>query len=253
MLKRIGSPRGRYLAFWASATALLAFLAFPGVPPSVCAAAKKPLVVIDPGHGGHDTGVEGVSESLEKDVALRFARTLEKALAPECRVALTRTGDYEVSHQNRASMANHRKADLFISIHTGGFFRVGPESWGLFYYPARAISPGGANNTGKADPGEKDISSEPFNWRHAQLPHAKASKALADTLRHYLRACPEISEVKTAEAPLLLAEGLDMPAVFVEAGYLTNPACEARLNDPEFLADAAECIRRGIRSFLRDR
>lgn len=253
MLKSICSPRWRYLAFWASATAFLAFLAFPGGPPSVSAAAQKPLVIIDPGHGGHDKGVEGVSESLEKDAALRFARILEEALAPECRVDLTRTGDYQVSHQNRASMANHRKADLFISIHTGGFFRVGPESWGIFYYPAAAGSPGGADSAGKDYPGEGGAAHERTDWRRVQLHHARASKALADALRHYLRACPEISEVKTAEAPLLLAEGLDMPAVFIEAGYLTNPACEARLNDPDFLKDAAECIRRGIRSFLGDR
>lgn len=250
MLKRICSPRWRHMAFWASAAALLAF---PGVLPSVSPAAQKPLVVIDPGHGGHDKGVEGVSGSLEKGAALRFARILEKALTPECRVELTRTGDYQVSHQNRASMANHRKADLFISIHTGGFFRAGPDSWGIFYYPSRALSAGGADQAGNAASGEAALSPERVNWRRVQLHHAKASKALADTLRHYLRACPEISEVKTAEAPLLPAEGLDMPAVFVEAGYLTNPACEARLNDADFLADAAACIRQGIRSFLRER
>jgi len=250
MVKRICVIRWRFMAACAAAMVLLVF---PAALLPASAAAEKPLIVIDPGHGGHDKGAEGVSATFEKNVTLRFARVLEKALASEYRVELTRTGDYQVSYQNRASMANHQKADLFISLHSGGFFRVGLESWGVYYYPASKASSPPSTGADNAAPAGDEAGPESTDWRRIQLKHVKVSQTLADALSRHLRACPQIAGVKNAEAPLLQMEGLDMPAVAIEAGYLTHPACEGRLNDPDFLTDAAACVRQGIRAFFRER
>ncbi|MFO7838810.1 MAG: N-acetylmuramoyl-L-alanine amidase [Desulfosalsimonadaceae bacterium] len=206
----------------------------------VQAAGEKPLVVIDAGHGGPDKGVKAVGGSLEKDVALEMAEALEKALANECRTTMTRTGDYELSPQKRASIANHKGADLFISIHAGGFFRTGRQCWELYYFASKNGIAGQEGTAGDCC------------WYRVQMKHLKASRHFAGILQSHLQACPGVESVRATEAPLLLLEGLDMPGIVVETGYLTNPALESRLNEAEFLRDAAGCIQRGIAAFFRE-
>ncbi len=203
------------------------------------AAGQRPLVVIDAGHGGSDKGVKGVGGSLEKERALEMARALEKALAGDCRTVMTRTGDYDVSPQKRASIANHKKADLFISIHAGGFFKAGLQAWELYYFAAK-----NATGEGAAPAGDR-------SWRQVQRQHLQASRRFAEVLQSHLEACPAIGAVRTTEAPLLLLEGLDMPGLVIETGYLTNPALESRLDAAEFLRNAAGCIQRGVAAFFQ--
>ena len=81
---------------------------------------EKTTIVVDPGHGGYDNGAQGPSGTLEKTVALQFAQMLQAGFEDRYRVAITRTTDYAVGTFERANFANHAKADLFISIHTGG-------------------------------------------------------------------------------------------------------------------------------------
>ena len=221
---------------WASAAAVLA-------------ESEQPLIIIDPGHGGHVTGAAGAGGTLEKNVALEFAEILEKTLKPDYRVALTRTGDYRVSLQKRASMANYKRGACFISLHSGGFPRAGIDAWSVYAFAPtgkRHDLPETADNMPGSDRAR-------LNWRQIQTKYIQASKTLAETLTVNLEKCPGIGTVKSAEAPLLLLEGIDMPAVIVEAGYLTNPSCESRLNDPDFLAAAAECLRHGIDAFFLEK
>ncbi|MBS3757895.1 MAG: N-acetylmuramoyl-L-alanine amidase [Desulfobacterales bacterium] len=211
---------------------------------------KKPLIIVDPGHGGHDLGAEGSGGSLEKNITLRFANILKETLQPAYRVALTRTGDYRVNLEKRASMANHHAAELFISIHSGGFFRAGVDSWGVYYYPPKDRK---SFDLPEIKEKRKDPDNSRLNWHHIQTKYIRASKHLAETLKSHLQGCPGIDRVKSAEAPLLLLEGINMPAVIVEAGYLTHPSCESRLNDTAYLSRAAECLRRGIDDFFREK
>ena len=150
----------------------------------------KSLIVLDPGHGGTDSGVEGMAGSLEKNVVLRFARALEQTLIPAYRVKMTRTSDYRISQHKRASIANHAGADLFISIHTGGFFRSGPEAWGLYHYPVKEQNRASGNPAADTAP-----------WQTNQEKAAPAGKQMAKTVSHYLKACPGISSIQTGAAP----------------------------------------------------
>ena len=78
----------------------------------------KSIIVIYPGHGGQESGAKGPDGTLEKTVTLELARLIASELEPEFKVVLTRTDDYQVDLDNRTSLANHLKADIFISIHT---------------------------------------------------------------------------------------------------------------------------------------
>ncbi len=212
---------------------------------------KRLLVVVDPGHGGHNHGAAGAGGALEKDIALSFAKVLSKSLKPEYRVELTRTGDYRLDAGKRASEANHKNADLFISIHSGAGFSPVPEYWGVYCFGMYGRSGQEQELTGR------DKRSEPSGsrWRSSFVQHKymEQSSKLAGVLAEHLRACPGISEVKTGYAPVLLLEWLDMPAVVIEAGFLTNPSCEGRLTDEDFLEEAALCIRRGLDSFFKQK
>ena len=81
-------------------------------------------IVLDPGHGGADTGVTSASGAAEKDLVLAIAQELREHLASNlgARVVLTRTGDSDVTLENRTAVANQRRADLFLSLH------VSPDS-----------------------------------------------------------------------------------------------------------------------------
>ena len=212
-------------------------------------ASERPIIIIDPGHGGHDIGARGPGGSLEKNVTLKLANVLKEMLQPAYQATLTRTGDYGMSLKNRASKANHEGGALFISIHSGGFMRAGLDGWTVYSFDSKEGRPGRA----AANEDNNPPAGRSMNWRRVQTKHKQASQSLAKTMSDHLQRCPAINPVQSGGAPLLLLEAINMPAVIIEAGYLTNPSCESRLNDPDFLAAAAQCIRRGIDAFFQEK
>src|SRR5690606_21922379 len=101
-------------------------LSTPQVKPAAPARKNaKPIVVIDPGHGGVDPGAISASGTLEKDVVLGFAKTLRDALAATGRydARLTRSNDSFISLGKRVAIARKHEADLFISIHADSLKR----------------------------------------------------------------------------------------------------------------------------------
>jgi len=238
-----------FLFVWA----LIGALSAGGVPFSPAAghaaeALIPEIIVIDPGHGGHDHGVQGPAGTLEKDVALHLARILSAVLAPEYTAVLTRSGDYQLDNVKRASAANYHRARLFIAIHTGGGFLHQMDRWSVFYYNKDEIQ----NQPPDSGPGAaaEHRAAAGIPWDHAQQAHEQESRDLAECIRSQLAGHPEISEVHVAGAALRMLQGIDRPAIAIEAGYLTNPETENRLNDGEFLTDVARRIKRGIDVYL---
>src|SRR5690606_27513657 len=94
----------------------------------------RPLVIIDPGHGGIDSGAEGADGVKEKDIVLAFSLKLQELLVESGRfdVALTREDDTYLKLEERVALARANKADLFISIHADSFQQ--PEIRGASVY-----------------------------------------------------------------------------------------------------------------------
>lgn len=199
-------------------------------------------VVLDPGHGGLDTGAKGPGGTLEKTVALNLSRMVAAALAPEHHVILTRTGDYGLDLPSRSAIANQAKADLFISLHTGGGFLHQASGMYVFYFKELPT----VSESGNAAAGAGGIE----NWDFLQHRHLELSSALAQEMETQLSA-GKIFRVNGVETgPLMVLRGADMPAVLVEVGYLTHPLEEKRLQDPQVLADIANRIRDAVSAFL---
>jgi N-acetylmuramoyl-L-alanine amidase len=209
--------------------------------------AYKTLIVLDPGHGGDEIGARGPDGTLEKAVTLHLARILASELQPNYRMVLSRTDDYQMSLDNRTAMANNLKADLFISIHTGGSLVHSTSGATIYHY--QSFSEEARRQTADLSPPAENTAA-PILWDQVQNRYTEKSRILANLINAHLSATGAVKESKVAGAPLAVLEGANMPAILIEIGYLTNPAEEKNLRDEQFLTDLALAIRRGIDEYF---
>ncbi len=217
------------------------------VPPLVTAVesgspgTRQWTVVIDPGHGGHDTGVKGPGGTLEKDVTLRLARLLQNRLKDRYQVVLTRSDDYTMERQDRTGQANHTRADLLVSLHAAGSYSHATRGLPIYYYTGPAIK------TQERSPDEATAATA---WHEIQQPHILASSILAQRVADKTKPLAAPRPTKVQSAPLAVLAGADMPAILIETGYLTNPKQEKNLNDNKYLFNLAAAISQGIDDFF---
>jgi N-acetylmuramoyl-L-alanine amidase len=246
-------PVGAILSnFQRSFIAMLVGLLLLGAPATTAAKQQlfetyKQVIVLDPGHGGQESGARGADGTLEKNVTLTLARILTAELAGQYRVVLTRTDDYTVNIDSRTALANHLKADLFISLHTGGSFVHRTAGTTIFFYQDFPRNP-----TGEASsPGSVGRNpTAPGLWEQLQNRHLEASRLLARLINVRISSLETIPACRIQGAPLAVLQGADMPAVLIEPGYLTNPTAEEKLRDRRFLTNLAAAIHRGIEDFF---
>jgi N-acetylmuramoyl-L-alanine amidase len=216
----------------------------PDVPSLLSGGART--IVIDAGHGGDDRGAVGTRGAAEKDVALALARRLKGAIEARIgvRVLMTRDADQLVAVSDRPALANNNKASLFISVHANGSLR--PAATGATVYVASF--PGESLGATAAPPprlpafggGFRDIDLVP--WNLAQAGHRDASELFAGMIVEAFRDRIPTTAVPIARAPLRVLESANMPAVLVEAGFLTNPDQERALANGEFQGAIAQAI-----------
>lgn len=179
--------------------------------------AGRPVVVIDPGHGGYDPGTTGPGGDLEKDIALDVARRVASALGREgYQVVLTRTMDTYVKLADRRAFMASLGAVAFVSLHCNSS-------------PATTVD---GIETYYREPG---------------------SQALAQALQRDLVEATRDVDRGTRQAHLVVLEGGSVPSSLVELGFLTDPREERRLRDPGYQEKLARAVARGIRSYLSGR
>jgi N-acetylmuramoyl-L-alanine amidase len=186
-------------------------------------------IVIDPGHGGLDAGAHSADGVAEKDLALALAKKLKAAIEERLglHVLLTRDTDEVVPIDQRTSLANNNKADLFISLHADASWRATARgaqvlSLSLADYQDRL---GSGFDSGVAVPlvggGTRTIAAIP--WDLAQIPYAPTSAAFAGIVEHHLRDGGVLMhDPSLLQAPLRVLAAANMPAILVEVGFLSN-------------------------------
>jgi N-acetylmuramoyl-L-alanine amidase len=206
-------------------------------------------VVIDPGHGGSDVGVRGAQGAEEKDLTLDIARRLRTLVETRLglRVILTREDERALGLDERAAVANNRKADLLLSLHVNGSRASGPSGAEVFHLQLDRDAEEvvrAASVQGVALPtlggGLRRLDFIP--WDLAQARHLDASSVLAGVLHEELRRQVPMSDRPLRQAPLRLLAGANMPAALIEVAYLTNPDQEARLASDDFRASVAQAV-----------
>lgn len=220
---------------------------------------QAPLIVLDAGHGGEDTGAHGRAGLLEKRAALAIA----KATAAELqklgfRVALTRGGDTFIPLWDRAKIANDQGADLFLSLHLNAArarAATGSEVYflSLGQAEADAQATADAENAGPdpaAAPGPDVVASILDDL--AQKAYLRDSQSLAVDIQRELNRFAGIKERGVKQAPFIVLRSAAMPAVLVESAFISNPKEEKKLKDPAFVAKLGQAIAKGVKAYLSD-
>ncbi len=220
----------------------------------------RPLVVLDPGHGGDDDGARGRRGLLEKDVALGLATALAGQLAEAgIEARLTRATDTFIPLWDRARMANEAGADLFISLHLNAARARQAKGSEVFFLSLGAGDPQAAelaaleNTQGPdgAGPNDDDIVAGILSDL-SQKAFLQESERLAVAIQAQLNQLDGIRQRGVKQAPFVVLRGAAMPAVLVETAFISNPREEAELKDPRFLKRVAQAIARGVRRFFAD-
>jgi len=218
----------------------------PGPPPTPPPAVQPPLpppdpsltfgqptsslrtIAIDPGHGGEDEGAKNADGVKEKDLTLAVARRVKGAIEARLglRVLLTRDDDRNVPLDDRASMANNNKADLFVSLHVNSSMRPTTSGGAVFLAAfdkdaAQIAESGGVERLPTFGGGLRDIELVP--WDLAQTRHLDRSEAFASLVEQLLHDRIPLAARPIERAPLLVLESSNMPAVLIELGFLSNP------------------------------
>jgi len=199
-------------------------------------AAPKPfaVVVLDPGHGGQDSGAicGGV---LEKDLTLDVARRIERLLeAGGIATVMTRVGDSYVSLADRAALANRVRGSILISIHFNEDNR--PVSTGVeTYYAAHQI-------TG----GSFAASWLPFLWRALSQSPNFESESLGGFIQEALVARTRAIDRGTKANQFFVIANVTCPAVLVEGGFLTNKEDISKLASEDYREEIAAAVNDGI-------
>ena len=210
----------------------------------------RKVIVLDPGHGGHDLGAGKPDDIFEKEVALIFARLLAEKLKPAYTVLLTRSDDYEVDLMHRPAVANHLKADLLLSIHTGASKLHNPDGMLIAYYDSQfRLQDPGAKTT--HDTHKKENQLPP--WGKSALDHLEKSRHLAKLLKEKILDYDQGIRVDIIGMPIVVLEGADEPALLLEIGYLTNPSDLRKLKSNAALNDYTEIISAALDIYFSDR
>ena len=216
-------------------------------------------IVIDPGHGGHDTGTIGPTGLMEKDlcldVALRLGKIIEQRL-PGADVVYTRSDDAFVPLEERTNIANQAKADLFISIHANSsrdHAARGIETYYLNLKGSAEAMEVAARENATAQGGVHDL--QDLVLKIARTEKIDESKELAEDIQDSLsrriqKTSKPLKNRGVRKAPFVVLIGADMPSILTEISFLSNPADEQLLKKPEQRQKVAEGLYQGVASYL---
>ena len=217
-------------------------------------------VVVDAGHGGKDPGAVGPSGLKEKDVTLRVARKVAALLKKQLgvKVILTRSGDRFLPLEQRTAIANAKKADLFISIHTNAARNRrlrGVETYFLnFALDDEAMQVAARENaTSSKRIGQlrsilNDIMKNAKVEESSRLAQ-KIQKGLVASLKGRYSG---VRNHGVKQAPFFVLIGARMPSVLVEISFISNRVEEKRLKSGAYLDRVAQGIVDGVRSYVMD-
>ncbi len=213
---------------------------------SQASAAQGPgrlVVMLDPAHGGEDTGSVSLSNVREADVAMDYALALARALRREdaaLEVLFTRRGPQSPTDEDRCGAANRAGADVLVSLHCGARRTRIPGLW-VFYMSDLADSPH-ALDLGGAD------RSLPV-WELGYLPHQERSRRLAQSVATGLKAVDR-PDPRVMPARLRILRSVDMPAVLIELGNLGDEAEVVRLSSESERESIARDLAQTLVQFL---
>jgi len=217
-------------------------------------------LVIDPGHGGHDTGTIGPTGLMEKDLCLDVALRLGKIIAqrlPGADVVYTRSDDTFIPLEDRTNIANQAKADLFISIHANSSHDQDARGIETYYLNLKGSPEAmevAARENASSQEGVHDL--EDLVKKIARNEKIDESREFAEDIQDSLskriqKSARTVRNRGVRKAPFVVLIGADMPSILTEVSFLSNPSDEKLLKKPEYRQRVAEGLYQGIASYLQ--
>jgi N-acetylmuramoyl-L-alanine amidase len=226
----------------------------------------RPLVVIDPGHGGIDNGTRAVTGEVEKTIVLDFSLLLRDKIekSGKYRVAMTRSDDSFVPLAQRVAFARARQAALLISVHADALARGEGDAQGATVYTlserasdARAARVAANENQADVIAG-LDLSSEPKDVAGILIDLARRetktfSVQFAQTLVNAMRSSARLHQHPLKSAAFVVLKAPDIPSVLVELGFVTNKAFIQSLVSQEWRERTADAMVQAVDTFFNTR
>lgn len=227
---------------------------------------RNVVVVIDPGHGGHDPGAMGMRHTYEKQIVLAIALKLKRLIdqQPGMHAVLTRTGDYYVGLRDRMHIARRYNGDIFVAIHADAFGNRASHGASVF-----ALSQRGATSEAARWLAEKENYSELGGVNLSELDDQNgavrsvlidlsqtatisASLQMGGQVLRHLNQITTLHSHKVEQARFMVLKSPDIPSVLIETGFISNPGEEAKLTNPAYQTRLCQAIMGGIKAYFWD-
>jgi N-acetylmuramoyl-L-alanine amidase len=239
----------------------------PAEPAARAGQTVAPLrtIVLDAGHGGHDSGAVGPGGLMEKELVLDVTRRVARLLGERLgvKVLLSRDGDQFIPLRDRTSFANRERADLFVSIHANAHRVAASEGVEVYFLSSEATDhaarqlaaaensvvqlekPAAGRGAGRSEIVRTIL------WDLAQSEFLSESSRVAETVLDAITAALRIPNRGVKQAGFYVLGGAAMPAILIEIGFVTNPREERRLKDPRYRDEIARAIFTGLGEYKR--
>lgn len=223
------------------------------------------VVVIDPGHGGRDSGARGPGGALEKEIALGIARELARVLEadPSLEVHLTRDSDVLIPLWKRGEQATEWKGDrpgVFVSVHANAMPNSRSTRGFETYFLSEARTEherrvAALENSAQDLEGEEDRPAEHADLSFIlkelrNLDHQHWSALLAESVQDQLQKVHPGPNRGVKQGPFAVITNALMPAVLVEVGFISNPQEERLMLQREFQEQVAEAVAEALKEFF---
>jgi N-acetylmuramoyl-L-alanine amidase len=215
-------------------------------------------IVIDPGHGGHDTGTIGPNGFYEKDLVLDVSKRLGKLLESRlgAQVVFTRRDDTFIPLETRTSIANQEQADLFVSVHANSSHDQdarGVETYYLNFTSSPEALEVAARENAASDKSIHEL--QDLVKKIALREKIDESREFASDVQQSLHTglaskSPGIRDRGVKKAPFVVLIGANMPSILAEISFISNPGDEKRLRNAEYRQRIAESLYRGISRYV---
>ena len=230
----------------------------PGPPQN----SGKRIVMIDPGHGGIDSGAVGGEGSEEKHVVLAIANSVRQQLQahPRIEVRLTRDSDHFIPLYQRVEIAHQHGASLFMSIHADGFTSPDANGASVFALSNRGASSAmarylsdkenAADKVGGAQVEQQDHYLNQILFDLVQTDTIRNSLTLGKHVLDQIRPVHHLHSEHTEQAAFAVLKSPSIPSVLVETSFITNPREEQLLGTTAFRQKIAAAIAGGITRYF---
>lgn len=223
---------------------------------------RKPLIVIDPGHGGVDPGAIGHGKIYEKNVVLALAKELRKQLinTGKYRVALTREKDVFIRLKDRVSFARKKNADLFVSLHADSIKKRNVRGTSVYTLSKKASDAQTAKLAEKENKADL-IAGIDLNIEDEQVAFILGDFLMTDTVNqanffaNTLVEKMQKKKIRTLQRPhryagFAVLKAPDVPSVLIETGFMSNRTEATLLNQPAHRKKIAQAIKAGIDTYF---